>query len=275
MNTPPPNLAVIYRRVSTDHQDGSLEIQEKRSLDYAAFKGLELDRHAGDHGMFQDPDTSGSTPLLARPGGGAMLRHLCHSGVKHLIVAKLDRLGRNTRDFLNTIETLNELGVVLHIADFGGDSMSTQGHWGKMILTILAAVAEGELGEIRDRTCKRMKQKFDKNELRGKVPYGKDCVYTFADGKTLVSAHALSPKELAGRRVLSKQLRDNPTEQNVIRQMAAWKAAGWSLKKIAAELNLSGYSPKLGGQWQFGNVDSVLRSAYSQQLLQQHNQQYP
>lgn len=147
MTNPIDPVAAIYRRVSTDHQDGSLEVQE-----YARYKSLAT----SEDFTFSDPDTSGSVPLLERDGGRALLNRLKPGDIKHLIVAKLDRLGRNTRDFLTTIETLDSLGVTLHIADFGGDSMSTQGHWGKMILTILAAVAEGELGEIRDRVQKRM-----------------------------------------------------------------------------------------------------------------------
>jgi DNA invertase Pin-like site-specific DNA recombinase len=264
MNHPPTDLAVLYRRVSTDHQDGSLEVQEKRSLDYAAYKHLRLQEDL----MFEDPDTSGSVPLLDRTGGRALLARLGFGDVKHLVVAKLDRLGRNTRDFLTTIETLDVLGVTLHIADFGGDSMSTQGHWGKMILTILAAVAEGELGEIRDRTRKRLRLKFDKGDLIGTVPFGFDCVYTFADGSTFVSARALSAEELAQRgKVISKRLVDNPGEQAAIRLMAELRAARWTLERIAAHLNTLGQKSKLGSVWQAGNVDRCLRSRHTARLL--------
>jgi hypothetical protein len=113
-----------------------------------------------------------------------------------------------------------------------------------------------------------MKQKFEKGELRGKVPYGKDCVYTFANGETLTTNHALSPSELAAKgAVLSKRIVDNPEEQTTLRLMAEWRRAGWSLKRVAAELNARGIASKLGGQWQSGNVDRVLRSAHTKQLL--------
>src|SRR4051812_40184838 len=130
----PSHSTAIYRRVSTDHQDGSLEVQEKRVLDYAQYKQLTVSPGL----TFSDPDTSGSIPILDRTGGRALLNRLQHGDIKHLIVAKLDRLGRNSLDFLTTLKTLDKLGVVLHITDFGGDSMSSQGHYGKMMLTILA-----------------------------------------------------------------------------------------------------------------------------------------
>jgi DNA invertase Pin-like site-specific DNA recombinase len=265
--------AALYRRVSTDHQDGSLEVQEKRSLDYAAYKHLVIKPGL----TFADPDTSGSIPLTDRPGGHALLGRLQHGDIKHVIVAKLDRLGRNTKDFLTTIDTLTKLGVTLHIADFGGDSMSTQGHWGRMILTILAAVAEAELGEIRDRTRKRMKLKFDKLELTGNVPYGWDCLYTFADGSTLTSpmAHSATPgsrnysEAFAFRgRVLSKRLVPEPFEQQTIRLMHQWRTEGRKLEQIAGELNKCQVPTKLGSQWQAGHVDSVLKSRHTALVLQ-------
>lgn len=256
----------LYRRVSTDHQDGSLEVQEKRVLDYARFKDL----IAPEEYTFSDPDTSGSIPLLERPGGRALMNRLQQGEVKHLIVAKLDRLGRNTRDFLTTLETLDRWGITLHIADFGGDSISTQGHWGRMILTILAAVAEAELGEIRDRTRKRMRHKFDKGELCGTVPFGYDAEYTLADGTTFTSPRALSAAELTGRgTVTGKRVLANPREQTVLLQMQQWRAAGCKLEDIAAQLNTAGVKAKQGGHWQAGNVDKVIRSRHARRLILQ------
>jgi len=271
---PPGEPAALYRRVSTDHQDGSLEVQEKRSLDYAAYKRLII----RDALTFADPDTSGSIPLADRPGGHALLGRLQHGDVKHVIVAKLDRLGRNTKDFLTTIDHLTKLGITLHIADFGGDSMSTQGHWGRMILTILAAVAEAELGEIQDRTRKRMRLKFDKHELTGNVPFGYDCLYTFADRSTLLSREALSTRPASGHYsaafaargpVLSKLLVPNADEQHYIRRMDTWRHRdGWKLEQIAEALNTWGIQTKLGGTWSAGQMDSVLKSRHTARLLQ-------
>jgi len=258
MTTAP--LAALYRRVSTDKQDDSLDLQEKRSLHYAEFKGLSVP----DYLTYCDPDTSGRTPMLDRAGGRALLSRLKHGDVKDLIVAKLDRLGRNVCDALTVLELLKAHGVTLHIVDFGGETISTQGHMGRLILTVLLAVAEWEVEEIRDRTCKVLEQKFKRGELIGKVPFGFDCVYSFADGSTQVSPRALSAEDLANcGEVMSKQLIDNPAEQAIIRDMFHWRRSGWSLKRIAQQLNVLGHRPKLGGQWQCGNVDSILHSRHA------------
>jgi DNA invertase Pin-like site-specific DNA recombinase len=65
-----------------------------------------------------------------------------------LIVVKLDRLGRNTRDVLNLIHELEERGASLRVLE---PAIDTGGPMGRMVLTVLGMVAEMELGFIRDR----------------------------------------------------------------------------------------------------------------------------
>ena len=263
------DLAALYRRVSTDHQDGSLELQERRVHDYCAFKGLATAPEL----TFEDPDTSGRTPLAERPGGHTLLARLRLGDVRHLAIAKLDRLGRNTRDVLATLKFLSDQNVTLHITDLGGESITTQGHIGKLILGILALIAEWEVEEIRDRTRKQMRALFDTGQLTGNVPFGFDCRYTFADGFTQTVPQALPPTHVAHIATThgplqSKLLVDNEPEQHILRHLAALRAAGLALNKVAAAANGHGYVTKLGRPWSTGAVDSVLYSRHTALVLQ-------
>jgi DNA invertase Pin-like site-specific DNA recombinase len=65
-----------------------------------------------------------------------------------LIVVKLDRLGRSTRDVLNIVHELDEKGASLRVLE---PEIRTSGPMGKLVLTVLGMVAEMELGFIRDR----------------------------------------------------------------------------------------------------------------------------
>jgi DNA invertase Pin-like site-specific DNA recombinase len=65
-----------------------------------------------------------------------------------LIVVKLDRLGRNTRDVLNLVHELEEKKASLRVLE---PAIDTGGPMGRMVLTVLGMVAEMELGFIRDR----------------------------------------------------------------------------------------------------------------------------
>jgi DNA invertase Pin-like site-specific DNA recombinase len=65
-----------------------------------------------------------------------------------LVVHKLDRLGRNTRDVLNLVHELDEKGACLRVLE---PPIDTCGPMGRMVITVLGMVAEMELGFIRDR----------------------------------------------------------------------------------------------------------------------------
>lgn len=66
-----------------------------------------------------------------------------------LIVYKLDRLGRSTKQLVNLISQLDDRGVHLNIVTEGIDTSSPTG---RLVFTILSAVAEMEASLISERT---------------------------------------------------------------------------------------------------------------------------
>jgi DNA invertase Pin-like site-specific DNA recombinase len=67
-----------------------------------------------------------------------------------IIVWKLDRLARSTRDLLETMEAIREAGGKFQ--SLSGPWAETTTHAGKMIMTIFAGIAEFERDLIRERT---------------------------------------------------------------------------------------------------------------------------
>jgi DNA invertase Pin-like site-specific DNA recombinase len=65
-----------------------------------------------------------------------------------LVVVKLDRLGRSTRDVLNIVHELEQKGAHLRVLE---PEITTSGPMGKMVLTVLGMVAEMERGFIKER----------------------------------------------------------------------------------------------------------------------------
>jgi DNA invertase Pin-like site-specific DNA recombinase len=253
----PTALAAIYRRVSTDHQDNSLAVQEALNDEYC--RRLELPTLQEP---YEDEDVSGSIPFVDRPGGRALTTRLQHGDVKHIVTAKQDRLGRDTLDTIATIRKIWEMGITPHFTAEGGAFPRTPQN--ELLFEIKASVAQYERNLIRERTRAVLRHKFERGELTGKVPFGYDCLYTFADGSSLKSARALSAEEMAQHgKVVTKQLIANAAEQALIRHIFAWRSSGWSLKRIADSLNSQGSRPKLGGVWQCGNVDSILRGRHA------------
>ena len=121
-----------YARVSTHQQ--SLDIQ----MEALKAEGIE------DHRIFTDKATGSNTDRE----GLESLRVKVESG-DVIIIKKLDRLGRDTADMINLIKEFDDAGVKVRFLD---DGISTEGSMGKMVITILAAVAQAERERIMERT---------------------------------------------------------------------------------------------------------------------------
>lgn len=161
-----------YVRVSTLQQANegeSLETQKKQVISYAESRGLTL----VCEDVFIEKGVSGGVEFNSRPEG-ARLISLLSSG-DTLIFPKLDRGFRNTRDALNTLHHLKELGVSVHSIDLGGDV--TGNGVGAIIFTILSAFATFEKERIASR-IKEVKQrrKADGYFVGGRRGFGFDVI---------------------------------------------------------------------------------------------------
>ena len=130
-----------YARVSTSQQ--SLELQ-KQALKNAGVK---------ESRIFFDKSTGSN---VERPGLNSLLVKVEEGDV--VLITKLDRLGRDTADMINLINEFNRMQVAVRFLD---DGISTEGTMGKMVITILSAVAEAERARILERTNEgRIEAKF-------------------------------------------------------------------------------------------------------------------
>ena len=125
------DMLLGYARVSTDDQDLTLQ---KTAL-----------KAAGCRRTFEEK-VSGAK--RARPELDRMLEQLRDDDV--VVVTRLDRLARSTRDLLDIAEKLNEAGAGLRsLAEPWADTTSPAG---RMILTVFAGIAEFERSLIHQRT---------------------------------------------------------------------------------------------------------------------------
>lgn len=65
-----------------------------------------------------------------------------------LVVTRLDRLGRDTRDVLNLIHECEQKGAIVTVLD---PHVSTRGEMGHIVLTVLGMVAQMERRFIKER----------------------------------------------------------------------------------------------------------------------------
>ena len=90
-----------------------------------------------------------------RPGLAACLKALREGDV--LVVWKLDRLGRDLRHLVNTVQDLCDRGVGLRVLTGQGAQLDTTTASGRLVFGIFAALAEFERELIRERTMAGLK----------------------------------------------------------------------------------------------------------------------
>ena len=124
-------MKIGYARVSTVEQNLDMQLQ-------ALKKG-------GCQKIFREKVSGASRQ---RPEFQRMLDQLRPGDI--IVVWKLDRLARSTRDLLDTMETMRDAGA--RFQSLSEPWADTTTHAGKMIMTVFAGIAEFERDLIRERT---------------------------------------------------------------------------------------------------------------------------
>ena len=164
----------IYTRVSTSIQvDGySLDAQKDKLRKYADFQDMVI------VGEYSDEGKSGKS-VEGRPEFLQMLRDIEEGKdqVSFVLVFKLSRFGRNAADVLTSLQKMQDFGVNLICVEDGIDSSKDSG---KLMISVLSAVAEIERENILVLTMEGRRQKAREGKWNGGfAPYG----YKLVDGE--------------------------------------------------------------------------------------------
>lgn len=220
------NKAVAYVRVSTDRdkQANSLAAQPDTIKRYAAMAGLDL------VDIVSDETSALKVPFFDRPGGERILALIKEKKVQHVIGAKVDRIFRNVQDGLETADWLKARGIELHVIDTGG-ILNVNDAAGRMMFSMLLAVAEFEPRRISQRTKEALGVMRKAGKKIGKVPYG----FTEIEGKLV----------------------EVPEEIQVVFEIRNRKGQGERLKTIADDLNTRHVPTKEGGIWHPSTIKQI------------------
>ena len=167
----------IYTRVSTSMQvDGySLDAQKEKLRRYADYQEMTV------AGEYSDEGKSGKS-ILGRMEFMQMLQNIEEGKdkVDFVLVFKLSRFGRNAADVLNSLQHMQDFGVNLICVEDGIDSSKDAG---KLMISVLSAVAEIERENILVQTMEGRRQKAREGRWNGGfAPYG----YTLVNGELIV-----------------------------------------------------------------------------------------
>ncbi len=218
--------AAIYARVSTDDQarEGySIPAQLKRLNAFCKAKGWEVCSEYVDDG-FSGRD-------INRPQYQRMMAERDLWDV--LLVLKMDRIHRNSRNFTQMMDDLNMWKKQFSSMQEKFDTTSAMG---RFVMDIIQRIAQLESEQIGERVKVGMVQK------------AKQC-----------TGHLGSPDPY-GYEIVKGELKPLDREAGVVPFIYHSYANGMSLEDIARRLNDRGIPAKKGGRWSKQAVSGVLRN---------------
>lgn len=153
----------LYARVSTSDQ--KCENQIPPLLEYAKMRGWII---AEDH-IYIDQGESGAKD--SRPALDRLMQAVRKRKVDLVLVWKFDRMGRNARHLIMTLEEMKNLGVGFVSYTEGIDTSTPMG---KAMYTIISAFAELELSNIRERVRLGLARARAQGKRLGRKPLNVD-----------------------------------------------------------------------------------------------------
>jgi DNA invertase Pin-like site-specific DNA recombinase len=170
-------MIIGYARTSTAEQDAGLEAQT-RDL-----------KAAGAKRIFAEKVSS----TAQRPKLTEALDYLRDGDT--LIVTKPDRLARSTADLLGIVARVQAAGAGLVILSMGGEKLDTRSPTSKLMLTMLAAIAEFERGLMLE----RQREGIAKAKAEGKYTGRQPTARRQGDDVRKLKAEGVTATEIARR----------------------------------------------------------------------------
>jgi DNA invertase Pin-like site-specific DNA recombinase len=150
--TPPTGHIVGYARTSTAEQQAGLDAQER------------------------DLKASGCTRVFSEQVSSVAQRAELLRALDYvregdmLVVTKPDRLARSTADLLSIVARLEAKGVALLVLSMGGHPVDTRTPTGKLMLTMLGAIAAFERDLMLERQREGIAKAKSEGRYKGRAP---------------------------------------------------------------------------------------------------------
>lgn len=154
-----PLRVAVYARVSTSGNGQSPEMQTRELREYAERRGWKVSSEYVDVGI------SGSKEK--RPELDRLMADAHRRRFDAVIVWKFDRFARSVSHLLRALETFNALGIAFVSLS---ESLDTSTPAGRMVFTVLGAVAELERSLIAERVRAGMRNARAKGKKIGRPP---------------------------------------------------------------------------------------------------------
>ena len=234
--------AAIYVRVSTEEQAAegySIGAQKEMLQDYCIVEGWEV------AGVYEDDGYPGRS--VKRPAYQRMMSEIDSWDV--LLVIKMDRIHRNSRNFMNMMEVLSKHGKMFVSQS---EALDTTNALGRFVVDMIQRLAQLESEQIGERTYMGMREKA---ETLDKAEEGK---------RTM----GFTPP--FGYRLENGGLEEEPDELPIVSRMFSEYLGGSTMDEISWSLGREGILTRRGNPWNKRNMSTAGYMRWEDVLIRHH-----
>jgi len=176
-------MVLVSYDVSTRDDAG-----RRRLRQFARQRGYDIVEEYVDHGV--------SGTKVRRPALDQLLKDAHRSRFDAVLVWSCDRLARSTKQFLQVLDELNELGIQFHSQR---EAIDTEGPLGRAIIVIISAIAELERSLIVERVRAGMRRAKLEGRRIGRSPLDVDRAAIVQDRHSGLSLTTIARKHSVSR----------------------------------------------------------------------------
>lgn len=233
-------VAVYVRKSKVTESGKSIEIQKEKCV---ALARARFDVAEADIIIYEDEGKSGF--YADRPQYKKMLHDIESNRIKAVVCYKIDRISRRTIDLLNLVQQMDQKGIAF--VSVSDNDIDTSTRTGKIMISLLAAIAEFERDIIAERITDNMYELAKEGRwLGGKCPLG------YYSKKEKLTIH--------GKKTTVNHLEPIEEEQKAVRRLFELFFQTSSYSGVASALNSEGHRTKNNKEFTLLAVKNILQN---------------
>jgi DNA invertase Pin-like site-specific DNA recombinase len=157
-----------------------------RTSHYLQSIGTQEDKIEPGWKIYKDEGVSGRLEFKLRPAGARLLDD-CRKGlINRIVVLRIDRCGRSTKDIIDTLSTFNELKIPLTSINEGITTLDENGNQtatNSLLINLLSSLSEFFFHQNREKTLAGIERAklLSPEKYRGRVPGSKEKTSAFLE----------------------------------------------------------------------------------------------
>lgn len=139
------------------------------------------DRIESDWVVYEDKGISGRINFQDRPSGKKLLQDIERGKLSEVVVLRIDRLGRNTTDILNTIKLIHQYQVPIRSLNEGITTLidGKETPMSNLLINLLSSLSEFQYHQIKEKTQDGINRAKLMGKYVGRKPGSEESMTTF------------------------------------------------------------------------------------------------